>query len=95
MAVLNLGFDKQRICRGREKAHTKEHCRDQYVASLQFRERNENITVLDWHRPNDLEFHVKVFGVYPVEVEFPEGLEQTDDTGKEKQGLHANRFYIS
>lgn len=84
MAVLNLGFDKQRICRGREeRKHTSKNTRNQYVASMQFRERNENITVLDWGRPNDLELHDKVFGVYPVEVEFPEGLEQTDDIGKE------------
>lgn len=82
MAVLNLGFDKQRICRRREKAQTKEHCRDQYVANVQVRERNENIIVLDWDRPNDLEFRDKVFGAYPVEVEFPEGLEQTHDMGK-------------
>lgn len=83
MAVLNLGFDKQRICRGREKAHTKEHCRDQHVPSVKFRERNENITVSDWDRPNDLKFHDKVFGVYPVKVEFQEGLEQTDDMERE------------
>lgn len=87
MAVLSLGFGKQRICRGREKAHTKEHCQDQYVPSGQFRERNENNTVLDWDRPNDLECHVKVFGTYPLEVEFPDGLEHTDDRKRSKIGM--------
>ena len=46
---------------------------------------SEKIIELGGDRLSDLEFQDKVFGVYPVGVEFLEGLEQRDDMRKEKQ----------
>lgn len=46
---------------------------------------SEKIIELSGDRLSDLEFQDNVFGVYPVGVEFLEGLEQRADMRKEKQ----------